>query len=366
MKIAVITRHAIINYGSLLQTIATQKIINKLGHECQIIDYIEKEENYKNVEKTLLKNKKNWSSNPIKKILYLMLRQPASVYAGQKFEKMRKEYLKLTHLYETREELINDLPRADAYLTGSDQVWGPMSNGNLNGIYFLDFVKSNKKLAFSASFGRTEYSKENIVKIKKWVTDYNHIAVRENSAVDLLKSMGIDAEQVLDPTLMISSDEWKKLINKDINKKYILVYQLHNDKNLNQYAKEVSKRTGLPILRVSPYFFHCSRGGKLVLAPKLGKFLSLIKNATYMITDSFHGTAFAINFNTQFIEILPNNKTNSRNQSILQLTKLDDRIVRDFTDFTILNHKIDFSYANNVLEVERQKSFTILKEMLNE
>ena len=118
--------------------------------------------------------------------------------------------------------------------------------------------------------------------------------------------MGIESEQVLDPTLLIDKNEWSKYITKNVVKEeYVLVYQIHNDQKLNAYAKMFAKKSGLKLVRVSPIFHQFKRGGKFVYLPDIGEFLSLVKNAKYLITDSFHGTAFAINFNTQFIEVLP-------------------------------------------------------------
>ena len=102
------------------------------------------------------------------------------------------------------------------------------------------------------------------------------------------------------------------------------------------------------------------RGGKFINLPKLGKFLSYIKNCSYLVTDSFHGTAFALNFNRQFVEILPNNETGSRNLSILELTGLRDRIVTDFSDFSIAERSIDYDRVNNILNRERKKSIELL------
>ena len=102
----------------------------------------------------------------------------------------------------------------------------------------------------------------------------------------------------------------------------------------------------------------------MIFCPKLSVFLSYIKNAKYMLTDSFHGTAFAINFNIQFLEILPNNKTGVRNQSILQLTGLQDRIVTDFNDFSMAEKRIDYIRVNKVLEEERVKSVEKLKDII--
>ena len=86
MKVAVITRHAITNYGSLLQAFATQQVIESLGHECEIIDYVREDESYTQHEKTLLARKPEWNRNPIKRAIYLALRQPESIASGKKFE----------------------------------------------------------------------------------------------------------------------------------------------------------------------------------------------------------------------------------------------------------------------------------------
>ena len=93
----------------------------------------------------------------------------------------------------------------------------------------------------------------------------------------------------------------------------------------------------------------------------MGDFLSYIKNSTYFITDSFHGTAFALNFNCQFIEILPNNKTGVRNQSILQLTGLQDRIISNYNDFSIADKMIKYDSVNTIIAKEREKSMSILE-----
>ena len=88
-----------------------------------------------------------------------------------------------------------------------------------------------------------------------------------------------------------------------------------------------------------------------------------MKNCAYLITDSFHGTAFALNFNRQFVEILPNNKTGTRNQSILKLTGLQDRIVTDYGDFSISNRKIDYERVNVILRSERERSMKTMYDL---
>lgn len=365
MKVAVITRHAITNYGSLLQAFATQQVIEELGHTCEIIDYVRNDESYSQHEKTLLARKPEWNSNPIKKVFYLALRQPESIASGRKFEIEQSKYLHLTKRYASSDELLEDKPIADVYMTGSDQVWGSVENGSYDSSYCLSFTnESDKRIAYAASFGRTEMTGEIENFFKKWLNRYHYIGVREDSAVSLLNKMGIASVQVLDPTLLLDSTFWSKLAKPIKKKKYVLVYQLHNDKHVGAYAAQVAKAFGLPLIRVSASFHQISREGEFIWCPEIGKFLSYIKNAECMITDSFHGTAFAINFNTPFVEVLPNNKTDTRNVSILQMTGLSDRILKDYTDTTLAWRKIDFLSSNRILKKERENSIHILRKMI--
>lgn len=365
MKVAVITRHAITNYGSLLQAMATQKVIEALGHSCEIINYIRNDESYAQIERTLLKKKKTWNNNALKKALYLAVRQPESIAAGKRFEKARAQYLNLTRKYTAENELRQDKPEADVYMTGSDQVWGPVADGCYDNAYCLSFVNdADKKVSYAASFGHTEMTEEWKASFKMWLQRYRYLAVREDSAVEILGDLGLNAFQVLDPTLLLDADAWGQYLKPIPVEKYVLVYQLHNDKRLGEYAQRVAKKKGLPLIRVSASFHQITREGKLVWAPDLGAFLSFIKNADCMITDSFHGTAFAINFNTPFVEVLPNNNTGTRNMSILKLTGLSERILRDAKDLSLADKQIDFENANKILQKKRTESLEILRKMI--
>ena len=367
MKVAVITRHAITNYGSLLQALATQKAIEKLGHTCKIIDYVRYDESYSQREKTLLKRKEQWNSNFIKRLIYLALRQPESIAAGRRFERAQNSYLNLTERIDSQEKLKELDLDADVYVTGSDQVWGPTENGEYDDSYCLAFTNNeSKRIAYAASFGRTEITDDVKDYYKMWLSRYRHIAVREDSAIGILEGIGLTASQVLDPTLLISADEWTQYLKPIKHSKYVLVYQLHNDKKLGKYAQKVAKEKGLPLIRISASFHQITREGEFVWCPDIGQFLSYIKNAACMITDSFHGTAFAINFNTPFVEILPNNNTGTRNVSILKLTGLVDRILEDENDVSLGVKAIDFAYANKMIAEKRTESIEILKQMIED
>lgn len=362
MNIKVITRHAPSNYGSLLQAIATQTILERLGHRCEIIDYVRSDERGLRGVITALNGKKDWKDSFLKKLVYVSLRYPDEKVAEMKFDRMRRRYLNLTKRCCTSDDLSK--LDADIFMTGSDQVWGPTLNGLHDEAYFLTFVKDRSKVAYAASFGRTDFNPETISEYKRLLSSYSAVAVRENSASDLLEQMGVKCVgQVLDPTLLLTGKEWCGYIKKDVKKNYVLVYQIHNDPTLSDYAVRFAKHVGLPLYRISPSCHQFLRGGKFVCLPDLSMFLSYIKNCAYFITDSFHGTAFALNFNKQFIEILPNNNTGTRNQSILKLTGLQDRIVTDCSDFSISNRIINYEDVNAILRREREKSMNILYDL---
>lgn len=367
MDVKVITRHMPSNYGSLLQTLATQKVIERFGHTCSIIDYERPDERGYQAVKTALNQKEGWRSNPLKKAIYIALRYPTEALAERKFDKMRKELLHLTPLCQSTEDLSR--LKADVFMTGSDQVWGPMMNGQYDKAYFLDFVREGQRVSYAGSFGKTEFTHETIEAYRKMLSRYDALTVREDAALDMLKEWGLPCKgQVLDPTLLLTADEWLQMVGEGkapCKGQYILVYQIHNDPALNAFAKQLAARQGLPLVRVSVSLHQISRGGHLCYLPDLRGFIACIKHCRWMVTDSFHGTAFAINMNKQFVEVLPKNKTGSRNQSILRLTGLTHRIVSDVSDIQVVDTDIDYEKVNQNITKERAKSLALLKSILS-
>lgn len=371
MNVKVITRHGPSNYGSLLQSIATVNVIEQLGYDCSVIDYQRDDERGLNMVLTQLSQKGRFA-NPLKRFAYIAVRYPIEKLAQSRFDRMRHKYLKMTRRCSNHQEL--EQLNADFFLTGSDQVWGPTMCGKYDSAYFLQFVPEGaKRLAYAASLGKTTFDKPTEEAYKEMLATYDQIAVREDSAVELMKEWGITncKGQVIDPTLLMNGEEWARLmITDNLQKKYermeyILVYQIHNDPQLSIYAKELSKEIRLPLLRVNPFMHQAFRGGQFINCPDVSEFLALFKNATYIVTDSFHGTCFSLNFNKQFIEILPNNATGTRNVSILALTNLSDRIVTDYHDFGIIDSIIDYAPVNAILEKERARSIHILKNLFS-
>ena len=363
MKIDIITRHAVPNYGSLLQTYATQKILNKLGYEAEIIDYIRDDEKYKNLANSLVKGKK-WDKNFALRSIYKLIQKPNYGTMYKKFEKYRKGFLNLSEIeYGNLNELRENKPKADVYCSGSDQIWGSIGKDEYDPAYFLEFTDNGDRcISYSASFGKTELNKELENNLNKLLKKYETILVREDTAKDIIRKHGFNnVEQVLDPTLLLTQDEWNQICSKKVyKKKYVLVYQLHANKQFNEYAKKFAKKYNLKLLRLSPSLYHITRSGKLIYLPNQYDFLSYFKNAEYILTDSFHATVFSIIFNKKFSVVLPG-KTSTRITSILKMCELENRIVKDFEDYSLKNVDIEYKKVNEILEGKRNDSIELLK-----
>lgn len=366
MKVDVITRHAVANYGSILQTYATQSIIESLGFDCNIINYVREDEKGKNIWKMLLKRSKKWNKNFITRSIYKAIQSPNYTYSYNKFLQFRKKLLKETREYNSIKELREEIPEADVYCTGSDQVWGNIGNVPYDETYFLKFVPKYKKcIAYSASFGKEINDERMLSNLNYLLEDYKSILVRENTAVDIIKKTGIDnVKQVLDPTLLLDKEKLSNLTtNIKEKKEYVLVYQLHDNKKFEKYAKKFAKKAKLKLIRISPAINNIFKSGNTVFMPTPQEFLSYIKNARYIITDSFHGTVFSILFNKDFIDILPG-KSATRIESMLSLTCLEDRILKDYNDFSFINKKIEFENVNDIIKEQRKRSINLLKEAI--
>lgn len=368
MKVDFITRHAIPNYGSILQTYATQKVLNKLGCDSEVINYIRMDET---ANKTIVTNcniKGNGIKSKIKRLGYIIIQGPNVKHMHKKFSKFRKTYLKQTEKeYNSVEELKNNLPNADVYCTGSDQVWAKIGGVNYDEAYFLNFVPEGKRcISYAASLGKSKIDEELEKRLPELLKKYETILVRENTAEEIIKEKGFNnVKQVLDPTLLLNNEEWSSLAEKTKldGKEYILVYQLHHNKQMEDYLKKLKKHTKLPIYRVHPSFYYGFKPGKFLYLPTPGQYISYIKNAKYIVTDSFHGTVFSLIFNKNFVDILPG-ETSTRIESILKLVNQENRIIRDFNDFSWLEKDIDYKNINKIMSEEREKSLKDFKDAI--
>lgn len=368
-KVGIITLHRVVNYGSVLQTYALQEKIKELEYTTEVIDYYPERLTLigmlKRIKNKGEKFKKSFFIRNIARIVVF----PSYLIRFHVFFSFLRKHINMTKkTYKTHEEMRKEKFDYDIYCTGSDQVWNSGWNEKFDYPYYLDFAPDDKKkISYAASFGKSELDNNEIELTKKFLSRYDSISVRELSGVKIVENLGIkNSVNVLDPTLLLNGDEWRKISsNRFKNEDYILVYNLNRNKNIDDYAKNLSKKTGLKIKFLSYQLHEFYKKGKIYCNPKVEDFLALIDNAKYVITDSFHATAFSVNFNTQFIIVYPK-KYGTRLQSILKLLNLENRVAKDKFDLSVIEEKINYNDVNKIIDAERKKSLNWLEKALEQ
>lgn len=349
MKIGILTFINTTNYGASLQAYALQETLKKKGYEVEVIQYNNKHIRDKETNKINGFNLKEL----IKKILI-----------GKKIEDKIKKFKEFESrnikFSEEFTKLLDIEKKYDKIIVGSDQVWNlSLTDNDWN--YFLEFVNDNKKkIAYAPSFGNVEFDEKYIEKAKKLLSDFSALSIRENKGAAFIENkFGLKCKTVIDPTLLLSSSEWDKKISYcPPIKDYILVYFPNNKKKVFEFAKKLSKKEKLPIvyLSISPKKVF---GVKTIYDASPEEFIGWIKNATYVITGSFHGTVFSLNYNKNFF--FENTGNGSRIDNIVELTNTKSRNI-DNLDFK----DIDYEYVEKKLEFLRKDSEEWLGAAINE
>ena len=252
-----------------------------------------------------------------------------------------------------------------AFIVGSDQVW---NCDYFHQGFFLDFADKDKlKISYAASISKTKIDKAYLEFYKKKIEMFNYISVREESAKSLLKSfVNSNIETVLDPTFLLSTSQWEEIISPRIIKnKYIFYYELtHNEINRN-VVKEFAKRTGLKIVTIPHVLMEFNVRDYLYRTTKVNKvgpseFLSLIKNAEYVFTDSFHACVFSGLFHTQFFVFGRDGhcEMNTRIIDIIKLFGSEDHYIENPTINDVISRKeIDYSSIDLTDKIQFSKSY---------
>jgi len=374
-KIATLTFHNCDNYGAVLQAYALQQILLKMGTDTEIINYTRS--NFTDVLHMFKTKLVCFLRGKPDKQLYSMKEFLEMVFHGdgnskdihESFVKFREKYFICSKPVnkKTIKSLDNDY---DYFIVGSDQVWN-CGRVNLEPTYMLDFVSDDqKKISYAASFGINEIPEKYIKTYSRLLSRFSHISVREKQGVSLVKMLtGKDAAWVLDPTLLLGVKDWMKIIDNDTdsNDHYILVYYLGESGRIREIANKLSEQTGLPIRFVRK---QKSKADPVVVkGVSPSEWIKLFLNADYVITSSFHGVAFSINFNRQFYAVKAEDRIRqamqSRLEDILTRMELNDRYIESFTEIN-LEAPIAYEKVNCMLEDFRKISITYLEEVIHE
>lgn len=365
-KAAIITILDNTNFGTYLQALALAKRVGQAGMEVEVIDYIR--------PCLSVRYKLTAIKNPIRRLYNALYALPKWNQLRQKDHRFLRKFVKLTtRTYNSFSELQQQPPAADIYITGSDQVWNSIYNRGIDKSFYLDFAPHTaKRVAYGASIGMSEIPNEEIKETAELLNKYDAITLREADAKRILAEIGIkNTTMVLDPTLLLNADDWKCIAEqypKIETEPFILVYSVETEKEnslIEKYASEISKQYGWKIYEVSyfPYRRRLRFADRYFMQATPDIFLQLMLKAEFVIVSSFHGTAFAINFNKQFLTISPN-RFNSRVDNILKLCHLENRLISSAQLDTKTLPPIDYAVINGILNNERMKSIATLHELL--
>lgn len=365
-KIMITTFQNAYNYGAVLQCLALQKKLTMLGYQVEVLNYLNKiiGNQYKPIH---FSNSKEGKKIFVKNLCSSILRYPKRKQKASNFGKFIAKNIELTRGY-TKQQ-IKQLNWQDYILiTGSDQVWNPKLTQGLDDIYTLNFGDNAKKISYATSIGNLSNIENNKEEYKKIVNRLDNISVRERETQEALsKIVSKEVVTVLDPTLLLTKQEWDEKIKKfpRNNQKYILAYVVELNEEYIKIVNDLSKNTGLPVI----HFEVRNHGYNDVLKSAYTEgpleFINYIKNAEYVVTTSFHATVFSILFQKKFFAI-PHKETGSRVTNLLNKIGLEGRVFHTYQEFQKMNYQesIEWTSVEEKLEKERQKSIEWIKQAI--
>ena len=361
-SIGIITIHKINNYGSVFQAYALQKVCEDMGYKVEIIDYTFPNNHHRNNSFAKVADTQPKEPRWIK-----LLFAKALLKQHRGIANFVHKYQHLSSLtYNSPEDLKSNPPQYDIYITGSDQLWNPR-HCNGDPAFMLHFTSDEAlKISYAASIGANDIPKDLHPLYKELLGRYRHISVRETSGVDVIRKVtDKKATTVLDPTLLLDKNDWNKIATPKrlVQKKYILCYFLNYSFNAFPYVDEladyIQKQTGYEIVRVArpPHKLMFNHTTYMVGASP-EDFLALVRDAEIVLTTSFHGTAFAVNYGKPLISIVEDrNASDSRQVSLLNSLGLMKQVLSISDDFPSFESSIyDIDSEQKCLEVLRCES----------
>ena len=314
MRIRTITCHNVYNYGASLQAFALQHYLEQKGHDVKIINFRPwyNRDGYdlfslprvsKSYRMTQWCPPLRWIVAPIRnRHLFRTYGRKAA------FDRFTNNYLHMTNtLYGDSEQLKANPPEADLYIAGSDQIWNTDMQNGTEPAFYLDFGNdATRRISYAASFGIEHINPQAEEWVKRRLSRFDAISVRERTGIDILKHLGINnAVQVLDPVFLLTADEWENVVGKDAktykysSNQYILVYDFIDDSHIGAFVMDCASKTGLPVVAIND-MRQCSYAQYNITDAGPLEFVRLIAQAAMVITNSFHATAFSCIFNKDF------------------------------------------------------------------
>lgn len=347
MTIDIITLHCPLNCGSVLQGYALCHYLGKYYNteNVQLIDYVP----------SYMENE----GHPVRTILRKVLFYRQYKNRNKNFKDFIDNNCNLTReRYHTYQKLKENPPKADIYISGSDQLWNPCFNCGNDPAYYLEFVIDKPKLAYATSMGTDQYTDDQLKCLASRIKDYQFVSVREKCSVGQLERAGIkNVHAVCDPTFLLRADDYSALAksHKSLGK-YVAVYLVEPsallDKTLDSFRAQ-----GYKIVGVAGYLNKYKCDIRLMDAGP-AEFLGLIRDASFVVATSFHATVFSLIFHKQFA-IIPGMNP-ARIEQLLSLVHLQDRMLTKETQIPNLKNKIEYAPVQEILDNYIENSSQLL------
>lgn len=370
MIIKTITSHDVYNYGASLQAYALMSFLQMEGHDVEIIGYYPEYENRRYELKYIHPASKIYKLSQkvpcLKRICQIVFNRKDFIFWNRKraFDAFTCDMLCVTRKhFQNNEELKSEHLEADLFIAGSDQIWNTEHGKGKDPAFYLDFVgDSSKCISYAASFATSKIAEGYEEFIKKQLSRFRAISVRETSGVIIANSIGYTATQVMDPSFLLSKNIWAQLIvetekrlESKLSSPFILLYDFsENYPEFDEFARKLSKETGLRLFSINDWIIRSYADKNINNAGPL-EFLCYIKNATHVISNSFHATVFSLIFNTDFYTFpLKGQNSSSRMKDLLNMLGLTDRFLEENTFDKV--SPIMWDKINYIIETESNKS----------
>lgn len=367
MKIGVITWFKYENYGTVLQAVAMQKYLKSQGYDVELVDF-EADDSYK--------RKKSFFYEKFGRLIFKIenkLYKEEFIKRSNDFKKIIKENCKISKKVNNKDEYIEICNKYDVLLFGSDQIWNPLW---YNPFYYANFEEINTKLvAYAPSFGVNYIADDKKSNISKALKRFDFFGMREQRGCEIVKELiGKDVNTVVDPTFLLDKNEWKDIEEDipEVKEKYILCYFLGDNKNHWKAVKKFANKKKMKLIVIpnitNGYSYIQSKN--TLKSVNVGNYISLIKNAEYIVTDSFHGAVFSIIYQKNFSLFERHNpkagaSQNSRLYNLLDMANINFVLV-NFGDNNIIENKINYDEVNKRISLKINESKNYLKNSLKE
>ncbi len=363
LKTGLVTFYHIHHYGALLQAYATERAVEALGSECEIVDY------YVNQDNRLFQKPSGLGSAAHD--AHTALHYPPLKRRYERFEDFARRYLRISgHRFGSLAELGDAELPYDVLLSGSDQIWNPkiFPDGRFDPVFFGAFSQ-RRKIAYAPSFGVPRIPEGMEEELRGYLSHFSHISVRERQGQAIVREIaGREAPVVLDPTLLLDRAAWSAVARAPERKPgYILCYCISRPGALEPYIRRLAEETGLPVVQLCGVRQKVHPKAACVLDAGPAEFLGLFQNAGYVCTNSFHGTVFSIQFQKPFFTAVAPAELgapeSSRTFSLLSRLGLTERIIGK-GDAAELTADVDWTAVESRLAKERERSLGYLAAAL--